>query len=457
MIDSGALNGQVYPFYTGRVDAEKNIFTTIVGRNGSGKSRLLRNVVSEAIECYVNKNVSLSKGLEFVSPKSYPFNVIAVSTSPFDRFPMTEFGGIASKSDLAPGYYFYQGLRGLYSTNLSMSFMARVLGDLVQALSQGDNRLATVLDVLDYLGYHRRMEVRFISNVSISTLVKLINSENPLRVLDSLANGSKEPKIGFDFRKVTQRLHGAPEGLRKKFLGALSSFLENHAVNKLELVISREGVFDTHTNTSLKTDFSVLLECGLFRPRDIRLQKKDIDKPFRISDASSGEQCVVMAMLGIASRIADGSLICIDEPEICLHPEWQERYIEVLMSTFSGFKGCHFIIATHSPQIISHLEDENCYIVDLQTKKVLEARDVANRSADFQLAEIFRAPGFKNEYLMRELVSALSSLSLGKKLSKDKLTLLDSFVALKSLLKNDDPVLQLIVLFEAARSGAVHD
>lgn len=63
-----------------------------------------------------------------------------------------------------------------------------------------------------------------------------------------------------------------------------------------------------------------------------------MNNSFSIKDASSGEQSIILSILGIASKIKDNSLICIDEPEICLHPEWQEKYIEILTQTFTNYK-----------------------------------------------------------------------------------------------------------------------
>lgn len=457
MIDTGRLNGKEYHFHTGHPAPDKNLFTTIVGRNGAGKSRLLKNVITDCIASYLAKNSSLSDRLNFVISPPYPTNIVAVSTSPFDRFPMQELGRSNLPGDQVEKYYFYQGLRGLYSSNLSMSFMVRVLGNLIRALTLGDGRLSTVLDVLDYLGYHKHLEARFIINTHFSTLAKIVEADDPVTTIRSIADGSMQPRVGEDIRKVAQRLYEASDDVRSEFFKALRNFTKDFKVNKIELVVSPQGVVDSVMGSPIKTDLAILIEFGLLRLRDIRLHKKNMEKPFKISDASSGEQCVVMAMLGIASRIQDGSLVCIDEPEICLHPEWQERYIELLMSTFRGFKNCHFIIATHSPQIISHLNDEDCYVLDLHSRSVFDAKNFNNRSADFQLAEIFRAPGFKNEYLMRELLGALGILSAGKKIPKSKLIMLQGIVALKDKLKDEDPVRQLVILLESAWNGVSHE
>jgi len=76
-----------------------------------------------------------------------------------------------------------------------------------------------------------------------------------------------------------------------------------------------------------------------------------------------------------------------------------------------------------------------------------------NRSADFQLAEVFNTPGFKNEYLMRELLSILVSLSSGKELSNENRDFIANVIGLKESINHGDPVLDLIVLLEESIRG----
>ncbi|MGR2836454.1 AAA family ATPase, partial [Vibrio vulnificus] len=92
----------------------------------------------------------------------------------------------------------------------------------------------------------------------------------------------------------------------------------------------------------------VLSQNNLFSIKSLKLSRADDNRKFvDFTSASSGEQCLALMLLGIASQIEDGSLICIDEPEISLHPEWQEEFIPLLESLFSNYTGCHFLIATH--------------------------------------------------------------------------------------------------------------
>ena len=82
----------------------------------------------------------------------------------------------------------------------------------------------------------------------------------------------------------------------------------------------------------------------------------------------------------------------------------------------------------------------------MQKGETVAASEVNRKSADFQLASVFGAPGFKNEYLSREIISALATLGGGRELSTPRLKVLRSIVSMKSAIDETDPVYKLIEL-----------
>ncbi|MDU3351899.1 MAG: AAA family ATPase, partial [Clostridium sp.] len=167
--------------------------------------------------------------------------------------------------------------------------------------------------------------------------------------------------------------------------------------------------------------------------------------------ASSGEQCILLSLLGIAANITDNSIILIDEPEISLHPEWQQRYINLLMNTFEGFYNCKFIIATHSPLVISNLKSSNCYILPMTESEIINAKDYNNRSSDYQLAELFEFPGFQNEYILRTAINLFAKIRANKSFDKDDEKTLKRLSGFKYNLEEKDPNYDLITALESMK------
>lgn len=446
MINGCVFNEEYLKFHTGNLAGTSNIFTLVVGRNGSGKSRLLKGLVNSFADIseYKSERGFFDEPNENIELRACDYNfkpnkVIASSTSPFDKFPV-------DRRKESVGYYEYLGLRGLSTLNLSLAFMAKTIGSLVRAINQNPVHGETVVNVLHYLGYYGVIKARFALEPSPNRLEIILAAKDPIAELLLFSRKI----IGYAPSFVRMQNKSGIEEYNNSVLDALRTYSDAIRKPRVDIYIDQAGARDATTGAPIGKDFSILLDAGFLKLRDMTLHKKNIKNPFRINDASSGEQCVVMALLGIAGHIEDGSLICIDEPEICLHPEWQEKYIELLMSTFSSFKNCHFVIATHSPQIVSNLGDHNCYVLDMHTGETLDASVLNKKSADFQLARIFKTPGFRNEYVSREIMSALATIGSGQEISSERRVVLDQLLELKSRLTPQDPLLRLMdMLIEA--------
>ncbi|WP_196769272.1 AAA family ATPase [Vibrio cyclitrophicus] len=163
-----------------------------------------------------------------------------------------------------------------------------------------------------------------------------------------------------------------------------------------------------------------------------------------LASRSSGEQCLFLLFLGIISSIDDNSLILIDEPEISLHPSWQQRFVEILNESLSEYSGCHFIIATHSPLIVSDIAVKNCEILDMTEQVLTSASKHSLRSSDYHLATLFHNPGHSNEYLIKTAVYVFSKVKSEKKFDNQDLEKLKMLNDQLSMLHEDDPVIELV-------------
>lgn len=71
---------------------------------------------------------------------------------------------------------------------------------------------------------------------------------------------------------------------------------------------------------------------------------------------SSGEKNDLVMFYNLIFNSERGSLVLIDEPEISLHIEWQEEYLDCLLG-ICDLNGLQAIVATHSPNIVNgHFE-----------------------------------------------------------------------------------------------------
>jgi predicted ATPase len=421
------------------VNTNENVYTIIVGKNGTGKSSLLSSIVREYLgdsqrEYYTDSELGFSHRLIGHSDSNIkPEMVIAISTSPFDKFPI-------NKRQRPIHGYAYLGLRDLMSANFGFAYMSKIIASLIDGVISNANQTTYLGHVLNYLGFTEIIHAQFNFNASRKTLQEMVTSENPFEFF-------------LETRQIPGRLIGnrnffmndgiVDEDKFQRFLEIVRKLLNYNISQIIYLEISSVGILVTHDFQNFIGDLSFLIEAGILRLRDFGLQSSSTQRTFSIKDASSGEQSVILSMLGIASRIKDNSLVCIDEPEVCLHPEWQEKYIQILVKTFSMYKHCHFVIATHSPQIISRLSPENCFILNIESRELKNARDYINNSADFQLANIFNAPGYKNEYLSRIALNIFAKVGQRKKFDEDDLEKYRILENQSGFIDDADPVNQL--------------
>ena len=88
-------------------------------------------------------------------------------------------------------------------------------------------------------------------------------------------------------------------------------------------------------------------------------------------------------------------LICIDEPEIGLHPDWIKLVAEMMQSAAARTQ---LIVATHSPQIVARLDPEQVIVAEKENGETrltrLESRDLEKWLKDFNLSDLWLAGHF---------------------------------------------------------------
>jgi hypothetical protein len=108
--------------------------------------------------------------------------------------------------------------------------------------------------------------------------------------------------------------------------------------------------------------------------------KDSLGNEIDINSLSSGEKQIVFRAGYLLKDIKSlsGGIILVDEPEISLHPYWQERYIDFLRHIFTNNDNVidtQFIIATHSPFIIQNknISEEKIIILDRLRGNIVQA------------------------------------------------------------------------------------
>ncbi|HDL9551814.1 TPA: ATP-binding protein [Escherichia coli] len=425
----------------GDVSDNANIFTVIVGKNGVGKSRLLSQIAKDCIQ-----DIHFLKTFNPLFDREITPKLIAVSTSPFDKFPP---GRRSLNHQRKENNYRYVGMRGEgpFGVSNAVSLLSSAARGWLEKLAYSENP-ANLLDVFHSIDFEPHIEFVFKPTYNGPdtpdyNFIGVYSDE----ILTEVKELYLKYNIKIDRKNIESLLKLNSESRHDIYeaLVEINRFEpERRAVTlSVDFTNGETLVGSTYANNYFSRSILKLMNAGFMRLMDMRLIKKSYG-PMSLKRASSGEQCLLVMLLGIAGHITDGSIILIDEPEISLHLRWQEEFIIMLTKAFLTYSGCQFIIATHSPQIISNLPNKGCYITSLSKSYLYKAKYFSNRSADYQLAELFDAPGIMNEYIARLAFNLLSKVKTAKLVTDDNWRELKQLQLLLENVNSNDPINELV-------------
>lgn len=417
--------------------AGKGSWTTLVtGRNGSGKSRLLsaiagafdaldgrhiRNRQPIAVEYRLGERecafrVEGKKVTAFIDGRRAeaeelprPGAVVAATASAFDKFHLPREARLLDPNSTESSYR-YLGLRDGRGRVSARAGIFRALEQLFDVSDEEQYRRQRVSDVFRYLGYSPTVEVTYTWTYRGMDLAREAGTDSTRAVERYLEDAKSRgtgavraaiPKYFFGDARVVRELAASVDLFRGVTDGRevrlVADYRKPNSAGEDQLRMARQ-----------------LTRAGIVQMTEVTLWRETSGRRVEITDASSGELSLVVTLLGIASSIEDGSLILIDEPEISLHPQWQSEYLGRLTEAFSAFRGCHFIIATHSPTLVAGAGHEMTNIVDLERPAVATSEPSSGRSVDEVLFSTFGVVTKNSLHLRDLLVAALRGAEDGE-------------------------------------------
>lgn len=103
-------------------------------------------------------------------------------------------------------------------------------------------------------------------------------------------------------------------------------------------------------------------------PEEIKILFEKHGKEISVDSLSTGEKQIVFRGAHLLKNInsMSGGIALIDEPELSMHPKWQQKVLKYYRSLFNknGSQDAQIIIATHSEYVLrSALEDRNNILI----------------------------------------------------------------------------------------------
>ena len=407
--------------------------TAMIGRNGTGKSHLLSAIIDTFVGLELValrrrnrlRDMPLQRLRYRIGDKTceltrkengdceaivngarvdlgdmpLPQRIVALTITPFDKFLVPELSSYSVDAEQQSRYR-YLGLRDRTNKASIENLLFRSLNSLFETSSNPALKRARISRVFEFLDLEPKITVVYRVRISKGVFAAAaggvdILAEGVIKDRNIFHRASELVKSGeFTERELSHAITQVSEQSDRGFIRLTADFGEAGFVDNLFAA------------------FQGLRRSGFLQLRAVEV-KQNGGVVTDLKRASSGQLGMATALLSLASEIQDGSLVLIDEPEISLHPEWQVKYIGLLLETFEAYQGCHFVIATHSPLVISELPP-HATLVALDNPDTPPTTELAGQSADVLLAEAFQMISKSNLHVRDLLVQALRDAADGK-------------------------------------------
>jgi predicted ATPase len=421
----------------------------------------INETVNRCIEQFKKRPVTLKKYQDgIIVEKTYtPNKLIAVTSSPFDKFPLNDEYNTTTNDS-----YIYRGSKtGRFNRNENfIDFKFSQLGySFVSMFLNISNEKETLIKLFDFMELNYKFTLEFTGSPMVFSShsrtidnSKLFTNISDNEITSMINKGVHFSKLDRD--SVTEKLTNT------EFLNEVRDAISTVFSSQETKNYSNFDGFKSYTKLNLRNEYKnkyendhlneliLLASLGIISLTNIIFSKKTTNAPFELKDASSGELCLLFNFMSVAAEIVDESLILIDEPELSLHPKWQDMFIPLLVDAFSTYKGCHFILATHSAQVTSSIPENNSFVTNIQNteSKCFSGTEVSNRSSDFLMARVFSFNRANNEYLIRIALNIFTSVSKNKSFPKELLEEYELLTNISNDISSESTLFQLITVLK---------
>ncbi|MGI0074133.1 MAG: AAA family ATPase [Nitrosotalea sp.] len=248
---------------------------------------------------------------------------------------------------------------------------------------------------------------------------QLANIKRMVRSDSTRVSNNTEPAI---FLRIKSKIADA---LSKKELAMAKGGVQNPS-GKSALELLQDPILD-EINNLLREYLNLYLHVERSQQRKISysfsFKDKTTNNPIEISDLSAGEKGIIHFIFSIfAPDLKDGLLI-IDEPELHLHPQLQQKCLGIIKQAQSTLN-LQCIIATHSPIFVTpdtiravyrfYKPDRYTKVVHPQTitasdKDLINILNYTNASKIFFVDKVVLVEGPSDEYFYKFFLDKYNS------------------------------------------------
>ncbi|NPT70815.1 AAA family ATPase [Paraburkholderia sp. RL16-012-BIC-B] len=221
---------------------------------------------------------------------------------------------------------------------------------------------------MDFLGLKNELSISIKRNAAMDASSREMRAE--ARQRQGITRREKAVEFLESTWRKAEAQHFEDETFRKLLgdpnaIWQLARRLQDASIN-IDVYFEGDVPFIKENGGFSIQELLVLLQANVLAIDKLFVGRKNDEIDLAVDDdLSSGQWNMLFTMLGLALTVRNESVILIDEPENSLHPDWQRRYIDLLGRVLDNRRGCHVVIATHSPLIASGVKEGTGNVIRL--------------------------------------------------------------------------------------------
>ena len=331
----------------------------LVGINGSGKSnlikamQLLRAVITdgEISELIINRWGGL-EAVHYLGDEKQDFKVELEFE--FDPAVLSKYGYQFQK----PVFYciVFHKMASSQNYYISESFHTKEDGSVDYIYMEMNRGKGFVRNILS----NNQESVAYeLDNASESVLCQLVDKDHYYQIY-TLREAIKDIVIydGFDTNSVSSMRKPVPPGVSNRLLSGGSNL--PLVLNSIKLNDKNSYMAIIDALNAVNPNFKGFDFNFLGSSIELLLDEKGLNKSVHVTHVSDGT-LRYLCLLAIIFNNRRGKLICIDEPEIGLHPDMIGELMQAILQTTNATQ---YVISTHSDHILNQLSVENIIVFE---------------------------------------------------------------------------------------------